>query len=136
MNTIGCHRNAIGDYEERIIANGKTHLMVGAGVGSCIYCLFCWLSGRKFSWAELVAATAVGGIAGITPDILEPATNPNHRKFFHSVTTLALIGFGTHRALENPELTSGERISLLVPAAGYVSHLLLDGTTPRSLPPY
>lgn len=71
------------------------------------------------------------------PDILEPATNPHHRQFFHSFVVLAAIGFGVKKAYNwKPQDRSGEfwRALALCAGIGYLSHLLLDGFTPRSLP--
>jgi hypothetical protein len=47
----------------------------------------------------------VAGNGGATamsclPDILEPATSPNHRKFFHSVVFAAAVGAGIYRTYQ------------------------------------
>lgn len=68
-------------------------------------------------------------ICGMLPDIIEPATHGNHRGAFHSIWALLISG-----------LTILAAIYLLVNyllffcCIGYVSHLLLDSTTPRGLP--
>lgn len=95
-----------------------------------------------------------GWLGGRLPDMLEPATSPDHRATFHSLT----VGGGGN-ALAIPRLmdlqadvrararecaAEGEDwhalalnilagVVVAVPA-GYVSHLLLDSTTPKSLP--
>ena len=42
---------------------------------------------QKFNLSELllsgVGGAIIGKIGGVLPDILEPANNPHHRKFFH-----------------------------------------------------
>lgn len=97
------------------------------------------------------------------PDILEPATSPNHRKLAHSVATGGALGLAKiaelqaacrRRAITQNQLAarcaprSTERSNaeftafawtftagLVVGfAAGYASHLTLDALTQRSLP--
>lgn len=83
-------------------------------------------------------ATAVGTFFGKLPDILEPAlNNPHHRQFCHSLVVLAAVGYGIKKAYEwQPEndLDAFMRGVVLFAGAGYISHLLLDATTSRSLP--
>ena len=75
-----------------------------------------------------------GALGGMLPDILEPATNPRHRKFFHSqtfglVVTGSAIGVAVQK---NIDLDIKEALGLLV--VGYLSHLVLDAQTPAGLP--
>lgn len=81
-----------------------------------------------------IAAFALGGaVCGALPDMIEPATNPNHRAAFHSVafgSVLSYAAFGKHTKKLLPE----QRHILQVAALSYLSHLLLDGQTPKSLP--
>lgn len=47
---------------------------------------------------------AISALASRLPDILEPATNPNHRGFFHSVVffvALALLCVGVWKKLQS-----------------------------------
>ena len=83
-------------------------------------------------------AAVVGAVSGRLPDILEPALrNPHHRQFFHSFVVLVAAGYGLKKVYEwKPEdnLEALVRGALLFAGAGYISHLLLDATTARSLP--
>ena len=71
------------------------------------------------------------------PDILEPATSPNHRSFFHSIAFAALIGKCLHDLSQWQPVTDEEKfwrgIGMLA-ASGYLIHLALDFTTAKSLP--
>jgi membrane-bound metal-dependent hydrolase YbcI (DUF457 family) len=87
----------------------------------------------KFSWDRLVINMGLGLVFASLPDWIEPATNPNHRKFFHSLTTAGLVGygmFGNHtRDLDDNLKDSVRSIGL-----SYLFHLAADATTPKSLP--
>lgn len=84
------------------------------------------------------AAGCVGGYClGTLPDLIEPATSPHHRQFFHSVVFALLIGYGVYKAYkwepETPESNFVRGICLLA-GGTYLVHLALDATTKRSLP--
>lgn len=116
--------------------NQITHLVAG-GLSGLIVAMF-----DKNDNYETVRdpflAVAIGAVSGRLPDILEPALrNPHHRQFFHSVVVLIAAGYGLKKVYEwKPEdnLEAYVRVVLLFAGAGYVSHLLLDATTARSLP--
>jgi len=72
--------------------NHNEHLVWGAVAGAG-YCLSSSLiRGREISIAELFGGALSGAIASKLPDILEPATHPNHRSTFHSLCSLAGAG--------------------------------------------
>lgn len=84
-----------------------------------------------------LAAGALGAWCTNLPDILEPATSPNHRKVFHSIACAITVGVCVKKAWDwEPEEDLGRlfRFVLLVAGAGYLAHLALDATTKRSLP--
>lgn len=91
----------------------------------------------KFDLTELVLSGVGGAVAGtvggILPDKLEPAYDPNHRKFFHSITMGTALGFGLYPLHKSnlPDLAKG---ILTVGTIGYLSHLALDSQTPKGLP--
>ena len=71
------------------------------------------------------------------PDILEPATSPNHRGIFHSLAFAALLGTCLHRLHEwhtETELESLLRGLGMIAVSAYLIHLALDFTTAKSLP--
>lgn len=89
------------------------------------------------SVASVGASYFIGKDAGRIPDLLEPATSPNHRKFFHSWVALAAMSYGWKKAYDwQPEsdLDKFIRYVALVGGAAVISHLVLDSLTPRSLP--
>lgn len=93
---------------------------------------------KKFKWGQFLGRTAIGtGIgaaAGNIPDLLEPATSPHHRKFFHSAVFTLSLTAGTVRILKAPEIHDGTKEMAFVGYVGIVSHLILDSQTPRGLP--
>jgi len=113
--------------------SGK-HLLLGAGLAGGIYLVFCWITERKPTWGGFFGSVAIGGVFALTPDLLEPALHPNHRQFFHSVTALGLLGYGNYRVLISNRLNPEQKLALAVASTGYVSHLLMDSATPKSLP--
>ena len=116
------------------MANSKTHALVGLGVGVGLYLIWCKAADRKVDLGETLLAGCAGLFMGLLPDILEPALDPNHRRFFHSWSITALIIEGNRRSWENPKLTPEQRAGIALSSAGYLSHLLLDGATPKGLP--
>lgn len=92
----------------------------------------------------LVAGALAGAGGGRLPDVLEPATHPNHRAFFHSVlfgAILYLVGKSLWdqitRESSTEERISGKQIALLLLFAVIVAvlvHLLLDSFTKKGLP--
>jgi inner membrane protein len=83
------------------------------------------------------AAGCVGGYClGTLPDLIEPATSPHHRQFFHSLLFAAAVGYGLYKAYNwEPETGEGKIVRGLCLIAGgaYLIHLALDATTKRSL---
>ncbi len=83
------------------------------------------------------------GIAGsfavigvLLPDILEPASNPGHRKFFHSLLLAGLLI--TFFVMLNKKIITIEnddvRRIINYLGIGYGVHLLQDSTTKKKLP--
>ena len=116
------------------MANGKTHILVGAAVGIGV----ALIDNKKHSFSHNpITAMAVGGFFGKLPDLLEPATNPHHRQFCHSVLTAGMVSFGLSEVFKwdaNSALEKVIRGTALIAGFSYLSHLVLDATTPRSLP--
>lgn len=92
--------------------------------------------GKPLDGSTIVMGAAAACLPSL-PDILEPALNPNHRKFFHSVTFAVMLGCAMRRVYKWE--TEGEwerlaRILLLVGGAAYLAHLARDAFTAKSLP--
>lgn len=84
----------------------------------------------------LVAGTAAAFLTKL-PDILEPATSPNHRQFFHSVAFAGLLCIAFDELGKwQPESADGEFLKALgqVAIPAYLIHLFLDSLTSKSLP--
>ena len=121
------------------MARFKTHAIAGAvvGLGITIYEHQKFIKDdpkAEFDFTQMFINMAAGLVGAILPDKLEPALHPNHRSSFHSFT---LTGFnigginmvnGFDRM--GPRFKSGLKAFL----GGYLSHLVLDSTTPKSLP--
>lgn len=89
------------------------------------------------AFVKTTIASALAHFMGTLPDLLEPATNPNHRQFFHSLTFLGLVGTGMYKLYQweaEDELDKLIRFALLAAGGAYVTHLLMDSTTPKGLP--
>lgn len=115
--------------------NRSTHqLVAGAAVG--IY-----LADRE----NMAGATTIKPLLGSAaaafftnlPDLLEPATSPNHRAFFHSLAFAALLGTCLHELNQWRPQADSEKFwkgAGMLAASVYLIHLALDFTTAKSLP--
>lgn len=119
--------------------NFKTHAVVGviAGLGVTIYehqKLIEEDPNADFDFTQMIINMGAGFVGAILPDKLEPAYNPNHRSNCHSITLAGLNIYGIDMVNDfdrlDPRLKSGLKAFL----GGYLSHLVLDFTTPKSLP--
>lgn len=74
---------------------------------------------------------------GTLPDILEPADHPNHRQFFHGLLFAAVLGYSGYKLYEwKPEESWQKTMRMLglIAIGAYLIHLVMDATTPKSLP--
>ncbi|MDO8932345.1 MAG: metal-dependent hydrolase [Rhodocyclaceae bacterium] len=84
-----------------------------------------------------MAAACGGAVFGTLPDILEPATNPRHRQFFHSVVCAGAVGYVCYRLYQwKPETAAEEfmRGVLLIAGGSFLTHLAMDALSPSGLP--
>lgn len=136
--------------------NRRTHKNAGIAVGAITATVCSYKLPSHLRAAEIAGGAFGGFIGGILPDIIEPATSPNHRGMAHSY--LAGIGGGTllvsrmtswQESVRNrpfiefndPVLMALEELfrhfvagTIAGFATGYLSHLALDSQTPRDLP--
>jgi membrane-bound metal-dependent hydrolase YbcI (DUF457 family) len=75
----------------------------------------------------------VGAAAASLPDLLEPALNPFHRRFFHSITVACVILFAIF-GRPSKRLAAKTREMIALTGFSYISHLALDIITPMGLP--
>ena len=91
----------------------------------------------EISWKTLAAGLAAATL-GSLPDKLEPAIgNPNHRQFFHSWAMFLTVAYGTYKTYQwepETELEIWLRRFFLVAEIAYMTHLVMDARTSKSLP--
>jgi inner membrane protein len=115
--------------------NAAAHqLTAGAAVG-----LFLAHGEQKRGQATIgpLAGGLAAGILTKLPDLLEPATSPNHRQFFHSLACGGLLVAGFLKLCDwEPKDATQDFLKTLGKLAivGYLIHLTLDATTAKSLP--
>jgi inner membrane protein len=116
------------------MANFTQHAICGALAGTVTYLVWSGINGQPLTFSGLLVSSAAGTLGGVLPDLLEPATHPHHRAFFHSLAFAASAGIGVQRFASDPSRAPAQKLLVLVAALGYASHLTLDGCTPRGLP--
>jgi membrane-bound metal-dependent hydrolase YbcI (DUF457 family) len=101
-----------------------------------MYFGMCRYHGRQPALSELLVCEGIGMAAGAAPDILEPATDPHHRALGHSVALgTALTKFAiTNYGRENGNWEEFLKIAAAVATVSYLTHLIADALTPKSLP--
>lgn len=85
----------------------------------------------------IAASGLFGAVCGTLPDLIEPANNPNHRQFFHSIAFGAILSGGLWHLWQwrpDREWQIWARRAGLVAGGAYLVHLMLDSTTPKGLP--
>ena len=114
--------------------NAKGHLVTGATVGALSIVLLNKGNGLETKFEDVAIGLFFGGLAGLVPDLLEPATNPHHRGMCHSIVIAGLVIWATWKLHSNPNLSIDQKKFLSIIAGGYLSHLAVDGLTPMGLP--
>jgi len=110
------------------------HVLIGALAGLGIYSLYKWLKKETATLEGALGSVAFGGLVGLVPDVIEPATSPNHRSLFHSVALLFLLGYGNLKAWQSLQLSEDQKLFVSILSAAYGSHLISDSTTKKGLP--
>lgn len=115
--------------------NSPEHRLAGAAALGAVAAL---LSPKREDAVPYAAAGCVGGYCFSTlPDLIEPATNPHHRQFFHSLVFAGALAYGLYKLYQwEPETPGYEvlRVVGLLAGGAYLVHLAFDATTKRSLP--
>lgn len=110
------------------------HAIIGALVSLGLYGLYKYVKQERPTALGAIGSLLLGGIAGVLPDIVEPATNPNHRSLFHSITLLAVLTYGNKKVWESQNLTENQKLVISMLSTAYGSHLLSDSSTPKGIP--
>ncbi len=118
--------------------NAKQHACIGviAGAGYTVG-KYLWKKQKepnhKFPWGQLAVNIGLGLAFATLPDWIEPATNPNHRRFFHSLAAGGLVCYGMYgKHTQNLDVNLLDCMRSI--GFTYLSHLAADATTPKSLP--
>jgi len=115
--------------------SSKVHAITGVVTSVGVYGIWKTEKEERFSFVELFIATLLGITFACLPDILEPASNPNHRQFFHSILVLAiLIGLLFIIFKKSGKENEFPDVLLKIITASYASHLVLDFRTQKCLP--
>jgi hypothetical protein len=117
------------------MANGSDH-RTGAALGLGAVAALNWRDGNHWM-THPVIASAMGWACGTLPDVLEPATGPNHRQFRHSALFAGILIYGVKRLLDWKPQTDAEKVlsyALLLVGGAYGIHLFMDAMTSKSLP--
>jgi membrane-bound metal-dependent hydrolase YbcI (DUF457 family) len=111
------------------------HGLVAGGAGFA----FASHEETKLGQRTLMPMAAGGATVLLTrlPDRLEPAIHPDHRQFFHSLAFAAMVGYATQRAYRWQPTEDWQKLLkwlAVLAGVGYLTHLVCDAVTPRSLP--
>lgn len=108
-----------------------THACVGALAGGSANAISSFRTVGKIDGNSIFFGILGGVAGGVLADILDPATSPNHRGFFHAIMPTAFVYVKTDfSAVEDLRLQAFFRGLLY----GYLSHLVLDARTRKGLP--
>ncbi len=114
--------------------NRNTHLPLGALAGFGISLFAARIRNENIGFSEIAAATLGGTLGGFVPDKIDLPIHPNHRSIGHGVFPVGIGVFETIKIVNNENFPSWLRYALYGFIAGYTIHLLVDATTPRSIP--
>lgn len=108
------------------------HMLVSGLISAVRYSQIMKEAGKEIDLTKVIGIGLLGAIAGILPDVLEPATNPNHRSICHSI--LAGAGVIALDSKINKDLDTEQKAMQSALFWAYGTHLILDAFTPKSLP--
>jgi len=117
--------------------NFQGHLIAGAVTGGSIDIIRKIKDNKPLKSQDIVilcAEVCIGVIGGFLPDKFEPASHPLHRKFFHSLLFMGLIGVGLVLLWKSESIAEWIKWLLTTLAAAFIIHLIIDGFTPAGLP--
>ncbi|MHA1278521.1 MAG: metal-dependent hydrolase [Candidatus Helarchaeota archaeon] len=116
------------------MSKSLAHIIMGSLIATGCYLGYNYFTKKKPSLEGVLGSAALGSFVALFPDIIEPATNPNHRGFFHSVTLGLLLILLTSLTLTSEEIEENIKLLFGVTGSSYLSHLLLDCGTKKGLP--
>jgi hypothetical protein len=110
------------------------HGVLGALISLGLYGLIKYTRRENPTVQGALGSIVLGGFAGVLPDLLEPATNPNHRSFFHSSFLLSILAYGNQKVWESQTVTSDQKLAVSLFSVAFGTHLVSDSATPKSIP--
>lgn len=115
--------------------NRSAHVIAGSITSASVYAIITKSLDEEQTLKGFIFFLVAGGFMGALPDIIEPATSPNHRSFFHSIALLCAGGYLLYRFYVIKDITNQDiKIVITALCAAYGSHLVLDALTPMGLP--
>lgn len=114
--------------------NSNEHFIVGGIVSFIASCVIQKQIHGNINFGKSFCYSLIGGCVALLPDILEPATNPNHRDFCHSGTVGVSSVILINRVKNNSNLPTEQKEFFISMISAYDSHLVLDSQTPKGLP--
>lgn len=116
------------------MSDRKVHTVVGGVAGGIGYLILRDIDFEELDFLDLVAASVGGILGGIVPDFIDPPNNPNHRAFAHSWIGGGGSNVAIFEWINSLNLHPTFKWFLRGLILGYLSHLILDSTTPKGLP--
>jgi membrane-bound metal-dependent hydrolase YbcI (DUF457 family) len=110
------------------------HTLIGGLVGLICYLGHKDYTGTKPSLLGAASSTILGAAAGSLPDVIEPATSPQHRGLFHSTSVGLGLTYLLRKVAGSETLNREEKLISAILGLGYLSHLSLDSQTSQGLP--
>jgi membrane-bound metal-dependent hydrolase YbcI (DUF457 family) len=110
------------------------HAVVGGLAGASFYAVERTFSDKEIVRDDAIAHFMFGALAGSLPDILEPPLHRRHRRFFHSYFTLGATALALASIDDLKDASRENKLMLKAMLSAYMTHLLLDSTTPKGLP--
>lgn len=118
------------------MSNAATHMTRSALMVGGAHAAHEWHRDQRITAAPVVSGS-FAALLGSLPDWIEPATNPHHRQFFHSLVFGAAVAYAGYRMYQwqtETPLQELLRWAGMIVSGAYVAHLICDAGTPRSLP--
>lgn len=116
------------------MSNRDEHILLGALLGLGTYVAAKRSQGEEVDLGNAMGCSIAGAVVAALPDIIEPATGPNHRSSAHSLAVAHLVASAAKGTWDSPAASSEQKAVAASIAAAYLSHLLADSVTPASIP--
>ena len=114
--------------------NEIEHTITGRLIGALCYFGHCGFKQSKPSLGGIIASSILGGVGGTLPDIIEPPTNPNHRRFFHSASLGTLLTYLLKNIADSKTISQDGKLISAILGLSYLSHLAEDSGTNKGIP--